>query len=209
MKWIVLSLTLALAACERAPAAVTPEPEPVAAPKLAPREGPSLYQAEMDLVDQDGKQLDLAVFAGKPVLVTMFYANCPYACPLLISDIKRALAALEPSVRAETRVLLVSLDPGQDTPQSMKELARLHRVDEPGWRFTRAAEEDVVTLAALLGVKYKKLDSGQIQHTSVITVLDRRGVSRHRSEGFFEAGDPTLPPAIAAVASEPGTVAQN
>lgn len=192
------SLALALIACERGEStAAGPEPGPTASePDLAALDGDShatlsasqavrgasLYDLEMSLTDQDSRPLGLDVFDGKPVLITMFYGSCPYACPLLISDIKRVLAELPPDARREARVLLVSFDPERDTPVKLKQLARAHGVDQAAWRFTRADAEQVRELAAVLGIKYRKLASGAINHSSVITLLDRQGRVRERLE---------------------------
>ena len=37
----------------------------------------SLYQMHEKLLSQDGKTLDLDLYRGQPVLVTMFYGSCP------------------------------------------------------------------------------------------------------------------------------------
>lgn len=209
MKKLCLLALLFATACDRAPAAgaapsaETTSPPPSAAPlATAKPKGPSVYELELALTDQDGAALSLDAFRGRPVVLSMFYGTCPYACPTLISDIKRALAQLEPDQRAEYRVLLVSFDPDRDTPKALKGLADLHQVDQPEWRFTRAADGMERDLAAVLGIKYKKLPSGGIQHTSLISVLDARGVVRHRSESSPDADEAALVRALRATASE-------
>jgi protein SCO1/2 len=146
-------------------------------------DAPSLYELDVMLTDQDGQRRTLESFRGKPLVLTMFYGTCPYACPLIISDIKRALAKAAPDARSEYNVALVSFDPERDTPKLLKGLAGVHQVDLPAWRLTRADDGKERELSAVLGIKYKKLKTGAIQHTSVIAVLDRRGKLRHRKEG--------------------------
>lgn len=188
-----LALCAALAfGCEQG-AVPLPESEPAPTPaasvelretpvQLLPADGPSLYELELPLVDQDGKPIDLDVYAGRPVIVSMFYATCPVACPLLISDIKRAVKSASPETQRELAVLMVSLDPERDTPEAMKELAEAHGVANENWRFARTTQESTRELAAVLGIKYAKLESGAIRHTSLISVLDERGVVRHRAQ---------------------------
>jgi protein SCO1/2 len=192
-KLLALVATLAaIGACkEKAAPRAEPVPAVSAVPIAAEPTAPSIYDLEMTLTDQDGRALALDAFAGKPVIISMFYATCPYACPMLISDINRVVSSLEPSERSEVRVLLVSLDPERDTPVALKRLAQAHRADSPNWRFTSAPEHQARELAAVLGIKYRKLENGAINHSSVITVLDGRGSVRHRSENLGQH-DPEL-----------------
>ena len=55
---------------------------------LASDRDASLYQLHEKLLSQDGKAIDLDVYRGKPVLVTMFYATCPATCPLIIDTLR-------------------------------------------------------------------------------------------------------------------------
>lgn len=147
------------------------------------RMGLSLYQLDTRLTDQDGKAVKLGDYRGQPVIISMFYGTCPYACPLLMSRIKRLEAALAPEVRAQVRVVLVSLDPEHDTPESLKKLAKAHGLDEARWRLLRTEEEYVPEVAAVLGIKYRPLREGGMNHSSVLTLLDRDGVMELRVEG--------------------------
>jgi protein SCO1 len=208
MKKSILAVGLLLAlGCNRTP---QPAPEPIAAAELAPAaaapelpaiDAPSLYELDVTLTDQDGQRRTFESLRGQPVILTMFYGTCPYACPLLISDIKRALSKANPEARAAYRVVLVSFDPERDTPKALKELADVHSVDEPQWRLTSADGGRERELSAVLGIKYKRLANGHIQHTSVIAVLDEKGMLRHRKEGTPEGGDEALVRALNSVAA--------
>jgi protein SCO1/2 len=81
-------------------------------------------------------------------------------------------------------VLLVSFDPERDTPQRLAELAALHGVDQNRWSLARASDEQVRELAAVLGLKYRRLDNGEFNHSSVISVLDADGTIQARVEGL-------------------------
>jgi protein SCO1/2 len=119
----------------------------------------------------------------------MFYGNCPYACPLLFSRLKRIQAALTPQARARLRVVLVSLDPEHDTPESLQKLAQAHGLDSSRWRLLRTGEDSVREVAAVLGIKYRPLKDGQMNHSTVITLLDKEGAIDMRVEGAeSEAG---------------------
>jgi protein SCO1/2 len=122
----------------------------------------------------------------------MFYASCPYACPTLISDIQRLEQRLGKDTRLDVRVLLVSLDPERDTPSALLALASKRGIDTTRWSLTVTDEASVRTLAAALGVKYRKLESGEFNHTSVISVLGRDGSILSQSEGLNASNDELL-----------------
>jgi len=140
--------------------------------EAAPPRGDSVYVLAAPLVDQRGRTVGLDLFRGHPVLISMFYANCPDACPLLIADLQRMERELPPRINADLRIVLVSLDPERDTPDALQALARARQVDESRWRLLRAPEDTVRDIAALLGVKYRRLPDGSFNHSSVITLLD-------------------------------------
>lgn len=152
------------------------------ATEAAPPRGDSVYALSASLVDQRGERVGLDLFRGHPVLISMFYASCPDACPLLIADLQRIESELSPRVKADLRIVLVSLDPGRDTPEALRALARARHVDESRWRLLRAPDDTVREIAALLGIKYRRLPDGNFNHSSVITLLDREGVILARDE---------------------------
>ena len=143
--------------------------------EAAPPRGDSVYALAAPLVDQRGRTVGLDLFRGHPVLISMFYANCPDACPLLIADLQRMERKLPPRIKADLRIVLVSLDPERDTPDALQALARARQVDESRWRLLRAPEDTVRDIGALLGVKYRRLPDGSFNHSSVITLLDPDG----------------------------------
>lgn len=143
----------------------------------------SIYQLSQTFVDQDGKKVSLDHYQGAPTIITMFFGTCPGACPLLISDIRKIEAALDPKVRGKVRVLLVSFDPDRDTPDLLTRLAASHRLDLSRWKLATASDPDARELAAVLGVKFRKLSDGNFNHNSVITVLDGGGSPKWRLEG--------------------------
>ncbi len=153
-------------------------------PKAAePVKGESLYQLQAKLTDQDGKTLKLADFRGKPTVIAMFYASCTSVCPLIVSDIQRLEKA---AARDDLRIVLVSLDGTRDTPKALKELAARHRLDESKWRLTSTTDESAQEIAAVLGVRYKRMPDGNISHSALITLLDREGVIAGRVEGVMQ-----------------------
>ena len=142
----------------------------------------SYYQLDVALETQKGDYLRLAELQDGPVIVAMFYASCPHVCPMTISTIKAIEAELAPEDLPRLRVLMVTFDPERDTPAALSELADRHRVDQDRWQFVRTSPEDVRLVAAVLGVKHRKLPNDGFNHTSPIILLDASGREISRSE---------------------------
>jgi protein SCO1/2 len=158
----------------------------------APLPGRSIYHLPAKLLDQHGAELGLDAFRGYPVLIAMFYSSCTSVCPMLIAQIQRIESTLASDVRAQTRVLLVSLDPERDSVDRLAELARRHEIESERWHFTRAPESSVQEVAALLGVRYRRLPDGEISHSPLVALLDRDGLPVARVEGALgDAGEIT------------------
>ncbi len=154
-------------------------PEPAAAPE-APAwalvgQGPSLYDLEVDLVDASGRTVPFDVHRGRPTVVSMFYASCPSACPMLIERLAAVEDGLPPERRDELRVLLVSLDPTNDTPDALREAAARHELDLSRWTLASPTPDRVREVAAVMGVTYKPTTDGEMNHTSVLALLDGEG----------------------------------
>lgn len=144
----------------------------------------SLYQLPVRLTDQAGAKAGFDVFRGHPVVVSMFYGSCPAACPMLVEALHRLEGRLTPRQKAGLRVLLVSFDPDRDTPAALSKMVRERGVDPARWKLAAAPEDEARELAALLGIKYRRMPDGAFDHTSVVALLDRDGVLVGRWEGL-------------------------
>jgi protein SCO1 len=166
-------------------------------PLSAVERNASLYQMHEKLLNQDGKAIDLDVYRGKKVLVTMFYGSCQATCPLIIDTLRAIEKKVDDAQRQDLRVLLVSIDPEGDTPASLKQLAATRRIDTARWTLAHADAASVRRIAAALNVQYKKLPDGQFSHSTVISALDAGGKIVAQSAELGHA-DPAVLQAISA-----------
>ncbi|WP_300654054.1 SCO family protein [Pseudomonas sp.] len=135
----------------------------------------SLYGLAMPLTDAQGEHFDWREMAGKPLLVTMFYGDCASACPVLMQSLQRTIAELQPE-QGTLRVLMVSLNPQHDTPASLAHLSHMHQLDQRFFRLAVAADEGQTrAMAAVLKIKYRALDNGEISHNTRVTLLNASG----------------------------------
>lgn len=179
---VLTGTSLFLGACEPAPTAFDLD---------APLSENSIYLHDVVWQTDEEDSLALADFRGGPVALAMVYADCGTACPLIVQDMKRIGKA---AGDVPLRYVLVSLDPERDTPERMRSFRHMHAIGE-GWTMLRGSDDDVQTLAAILGVRYRPDTDGTIAHSNIITLLDAHGeiIVQHEGLGL----DPA--PAVAAL----------
>lgn len=103
---VLTLLTLALAACARAPEFRGQDVTGLM-PDLA-----------FELTGEDGERTTPAAYPDKVTLMYFGFTSCPDLCPTTLSQLKAALAALGEEAR-DVQVFLVSVDPDRDTPQAL------------------------------------------------------------------------------------------
>src|SRR5262249_16562453 len=81
----------------------------------------SVYQLDSTWTNDYGRKLKLEKLRGRVQVVVMFYANCQYACPILIQDLKRIEKALPTELRDRVGFTLVSFDSERDTAAALHE----------------------------------------------------------------------------------------
>jgi protein SCO1/2 len=156
--------------------------------------GNSIYQLHPALTDQDGHPFDPASLRGQPALVSMFYTSCEMVCPMIFETIHQTVKAVPAAERDRLKVLMVSFDPARDTVPVLKQTAQAHSCDAR-WTLARGDDATARRFAALLGVQYRRLASGEFNHSSTIFLLDADGRIAARS-GKLGAVDPALVQAI-------------
>ena len=134
----------------------------------------SLYQLDSKWITDQGKEIKLASLAGRPQVITMFFANCEYACPILAHDMRKLQDALPADFRTNVGFVLITFDTERDTPAALAKYRRTRSIPE-NWTLLTAQPDDILELSQLLGVKFKKDARGQFSHSNVITILNAKG----------------------------------
>jgi protein SCO1/2 len=150
----------------------------------APGAAFSLYDLDLALTESDGAARRLAELRDTVRVAAMMYTSCRSVCPRIAADMAAVARLLPEADRRRVGFVMFSLDPGRDSPRALRNFAREHDLDPRRWRLFSAAEEDVRTLAADLGVKSRPDEGGEIAHSAMIFVIDGRGVVRHRQVGL-------------------------
>ena len=149
----------------------------------APLTTRSIYQLNAPWTNDAGAAVSLASLRGKPVVLAMFFAQCEYACPVIVHDMQRLRSTLPVALRETAQFVLVSFDPARDTPAALK-VYRERAALDAGWTLLRGEPDAVQELAMLLGVKYKQDARGQFSHSNLITILNSAGEIVHQHAGL-------------------------
>lgn len=144
--------------------------------------GHSVFHLESSWLNQDGDTLKLKDLAGKVSVVAMVFTHCEYACPRLLADMN-AIEKLVPKTGAH-RFILVSIDPDRDTPKVLKAYSKKQQLDSNYWTLLHGDADAILELAAVLGVKYKKLNDGSFSHSNIVHVLDQKGELAYQQKGL-------------------------
>jgi protein SCO1/2 len=177
--WSLLCSGLLPAAFAAAPCCATNTPPAKACCAEVKAEHPlsdrSIYQVESVWTNDFKKALKLASLRGKPQILVMFFASCEYACPVLVHDVKKIEASLPEEVQKSIGITFVSFDTERDTPEALHAYRERMELPQDRWNLLRGGQDDVLELAALLGVKFKKEARGQFAHSNLITILNADG----------------------------------
>jgi protein SCO1/2 len=140
---------------------------------------------EFALLDQDGAAVDQTVFEGQWDVVFFGFTHCPDICPAtmtVLGQAKRQLEAL--GQQPLPRVVLVSVDPERDTPETMARYIAYFGDDNLG---LTGELSEIRKLTDALGIFFEKAGGETpaygVDHSTVVLVIDPRG----RMKALFSA----------------------
>ena len=149
-------------------AKVEAQPEAV---KPAPAIG-----GHFDLIDQDGKPVTDAAYAGKYTLIYFGFTYCPDMCPTGLQSISRAMDLLGDKA-VQVQPLFITVDPERDTPKVVKEYVGNFHPSIIGLTGTAA---QVAAAAKAYKVYYKKAEqvddtNYMMDHSTLIFLMGPDG----------------------------------
>jgi protein SCO1/2 len=128
----------------------------------------------IELADERGRSFSLSSERGRVVVLTFLDSQCHALCPLESRMLARVARSLPSADRPD--VVVVSVDPAGDTASSVRHAKRdLVGVRRVTWLVGHRA--DLARVWRAYGVQVKPVP-GDIEHTSVLYLIDRRGDER-------------------------------
>ncbi len=131
------------------------------------------YFTNLPLMTQDRPRVRFYddLIRNRVVLVTSFYTNCRDVCSPVSFNLQKAQALLQAQINIPVQMVSISVDPGIDTPEVLREFAKRHGA-KPGWSFVTGKKENIDWVLHKLGLYQEKVE----QHTAVLWIgNDRNG----------------------------------
>jgi protein SCO1 len=135
------------------------------------------------LVDQNGNQVSLASFKGKPVLIDFVYTSCPGPCSVLTSKLVSVARDLGTQLGQKVTMISLSLDPEHDTPKALKDYAERLGADRSGWLFLTGKPQDVDRVLAAYNLRRLREADGSVSHMESMFLLGADGRQRRIYNG--------------------------
>jgi protein SCO1/2 len=133
---------------------------------------------EFKLTDQDGKPFQFSSTRGKLVLVTFIFTTCPDVCPLLTAKLAAIQRTMEAKKMRNYSLVSITTDPERDGTAVLKDYANRFKADLKHWSFLTGSRQELTKVWKVFGVNVTKSESGQVQHTSLTTLVDQQGNRR-------------------------------
>jgi len=161
---------LALGAAEAPPPALDPD----AALKTS-QAAIGRQLGDFTFLDRNHRQVRLADYRGKPLLVNFVYTGCTSECPLTTKLLAQAIRKAQGVVGSDSfRVLTIGFNLPYDSPEAMRDFARRFGLDAGGWEFLTPYEGQLAGLTGNFGFTYARTAWG-FDHITQVTVVDQRG----------------------------------
>jgi protein SCO1/2 len=126
-------------------------------------------------LDREGKQVRLAQYRGKPLVVSFVYTGCFSVCPTTTARVAKAIREARKTLGTGAfQVLTVGFNLPFDSPPAMRDFARRYGIDDPGWEFLSPFEPQLPQLLADLGFSYAPT-AGGFDHITQLTIVDGGG----------------------------------
>jgi cytochrome oxidase Cu insertion factor (SCO1/SenC/PrrC family) len=158
--------------------ASTNESDLFATPFLAPDARPALA-LDHRVITHDGAVTTLRALTDRPVAISFAYTRCtnPNRCPRVVATFGELREELERAGLSDrVRLLLVSYDPGYDTPVVLRSYAKVHslRLDDRAL-FLQPELDPGHVLFRDLGVRASFHENGVALHGIQLLLLDKSG----------------------------------
>ena len=139
---------------------------------------------DFSLIDHNGEPFTPDDLEGNWTLLFFGFTNCPDICPTTLSFLANLNQQLETTEVADTRVVMVSVDPARDTVEA---LASYVPYFDPSFTGVTGEFLDILKFARSFNAPFRKVTaedgSYQMDHSANVVLVNPRG----DFHGFFRA----------------------
>lgn len=145
---------------------------------------------KFELTNQDNVKVSNATYKGKVYVLEFFFTTCPSICPkmnLSMLEIEKTFFG-----NPNFGIVSITIDPNHDTPEVLKDHAKLLGVKSSNWNFLTGDKATIMDLSNkgfnLYAGENAKVNGG-FEHSGLFALIDKDGNIRCRKDEF---GNPIL-----------------
>lgn len=145
---------------------------------------------KFELTNQDNIKISNETYKGKVYVLEFFFTTCPSICPkmnLSMLEIEKTFFG-----NPNFGIVSITIDPVHDTPQVLKDHAKLLGVKSSNWNFLTGDRQTIMDLSNkgfnLYAGENSKV-SGGFEHSGLFALIDKDGNIRCRKDEF---GNPNI-----------------
>jgi protein SCO1/2 len=145
---------------------------------------------KFELTNQDNVKISNESYKGKVYVLEFFFTTCPSICPkmnLSMLEIEKTFFG-----NPNFGIVSITIDPAHDTPQILKDHAKLLGVKSSNWNFLTGDKATIMDLSNkgfnLYAGENAKVNGG-FEHSGLFALIDKNGNIRCRKDDF---GNPIL-----------------
>src|ERR1700730_13287067 len=133
---------------------------------------------DFTLLNQDGERFVSTALRGKIVVLDFIYTTCKDICTLFTANLAQLQRTLNNENKNNVFFVTITTDPEVDSPKVLKAYARRYGADFQNWAFLTGTETRLKEVWKGFGIRVIRKGRGLVQHTSLTTVIDQRGMRR-------------------------------
>ncbi|MDQ6527927.1 SCO family protein [Flavobacterium sp. LHD-85] len=145
---------------------------------------------KFELTNQDNVKVSNETYKGKVYVLEFFFTICPSICPKM----NMSMLEIEKTFFGNPNfgIVSITIDPKHDTPQVLKDHAKLLGVKSSNWNFLTGDRNVIMDLSNkgfnLYAGENDKV-SGGFEHSGLFALIDKDGNIRCRKDEF---GNPSI-----------------
>lgn len=145
---------------------------------------------KFELTNQDNVKISNETYKGKVYVLEFFFTTCPSICPKM----NMSMLEIEKTFFGNPNfgIVSITIDPVHDTPQVLKDHAKLLGVKSTSWNFLTGDKATIMDLSNkgfnLYAGENSKV-SGGFEHSGLFALIDKDGNIRCRKDEF---GNPNI-----------------
>ncbi len=151
----------------------------------------SVEVGELEAVNQEGEDVKLSELNKDKIMIADFiFTNCDTVClPMTANMAELQREINKAGLQKEVQLVSISIDPEQDTPETLTEYSKRHSADYSNWTFLTGYTREEIESFANVSFKTpasKVEGSNQFVHATSFFLVGESGTLLNKYEGVSD-----------------------